>query len=94
MQVACNDVAVVNENVKLVQENKRLTFLLKREQRKVAEMQKLLKEYREMKLKGYEKRRDWSDNIRAMWIGAGLVVCVHGISLLLYELWELLHGWA
>ena len=94
MQACSNDIAVMNENVKLVQENRKLVAMLKREQRKVAEMEKLLKRYREAKLKGYEKRRDMSDAIRMLRIGAGLFVASTVIAYLVFELWEYLHGWA
>lgn len=91
--------ASLSEASKLVEENLRLKQdirkALSRELEntaKIRELEALVKHYRGKAKAGYAQRRNANELIRAMWIGAGLVLGTQLLTYGLWELWTLLHG--
>ena len=84
---------LIASNVRLTQENRKLLLRIAQRDREIHELKKIARAYRAERLKGYRRRRDASEIIRACWIGAVLAVGAQAVSYGIFELWQFLHGW-
>lgn len=83
---------LVAENVRLVMENKKLAARVKVSEAKIAELDKLVREYRKLRLKGFKRREDINEILHAVFVGALLTVAAQVVSYGIWELWLFVQG--